>query len=258
MRRGSAGSALSLDLPSKAMVLAAGLGTRLRPLIPDLPKCMVPLGNKPLLEYTILWLRKFGVTDIVINLHYLPEVVRGHFGDGARWGARIRYSLEETVLGTAGGVKRVAGSFQGPFFVWYGDNLSTCRLDRLWRCHRAHPGTATLALYYRRDPTHSGIAAFDRRGRITRFIEKPRADQIFSRWVSAGIFVLEPSALDAVPAGAAVDFGRHVFPNLLAQGARLHGYRMGRDEKLVWIDRPEDLRRAEARWKRLAVSFEAS
>src|SRR5215831_1843198 len=86
----------------------------------------------------------------------------------------------------------------------------------------------------------------------------PRPDQIFSRWVSAGIFVLEPSALDGVPAGAAVDFGRHVFPNLLAQGARLHGYRMGRSEKLVWIDRPEDLRRAEARWKRLAASFEAS
>jgi len=129
---------------------------------------------------------------------------------------------------------------------------------RILAPHRAHPGTATLALYYRRDPTHSGIAAFDRRGRITRFIEKPRADQIFSRWVSAGIFVLEPSALDAVPAGAAVDFGRHVFPNLLAQGARLHGYRMGSDEKLVWIDRPEDLRRAEARWKHLAASFEAS
>jgi mannose-1-phosphate guanylyltransferase / phosphomannomutase len=152
----------------------------------------------------------------------------------------------------------VAGSFHGPFFVWYGDNLSTCRLDHLWRCHRAHRGAATLALYYRRDPAHSGIAVLDRHGRITRFIEKPRADQIFSRWVSAGIFVLEPPALAGVPAGTAVDFGRHVFPDLLAKGARLHGYRMGPDEKLVWIDRPEDLRRAESRWKRLAVSFEAS
>jgi len=256
MTRTSEFSPPSQDLPAQAMVLAAGLGTRLRPLIPHLPKCMVPLGDKPLLEYIIVWLRKFGVTDIVINLHQLPGVVRGYFGDGTRWGARIRYSLEETILGTAGGVKKVAGTFRGPFFVWYGDNLSTCRLDHLWRCHRVHRGTATLALYYRRDPTHSGIAALDRQCRITRFMEKPHRDQIFSRWVSAGIFVLERSALDAVPAGAAVDFGRHVFPNLLAQGAALHGYRMGRDEKLVWIDRPEDLRRAEARWRHIAVSFE--
>ena len=255
MTRSSAGLPISLDLPSRAMVLAAGLGTRLRPLIPDLPKCMVPLGNKPLLEYTILWLRKFGVTDIVINLHHLPHVVQAYFGDGTRWGTRIRYSLEEAILGTAGGVKRVVDRFAGPIFVWYGDNLSTCRLDHLWRYHRAKRGMATIALHYRTDPTHSGIVALNRQGRIVRFLEKPTPHQVFSRWVSAGIFVLELDVMDAVQPGADVDFGRNVFPDLLARGGHLYGYRMSREEKLLWVDRPEDLRRLEARWKKV-VPFE--
>lgn len=127
------------------MVLAAGRGTRLRPLTDRVPKCMVPIGGKPLLEHTIEWLRGFGVTEVIINLSHLPDVIRGHLGDGERWGVRITYSLEAEPLGTAGGVKRAAWFFDGPFFLWYGDNLSTCNLPRLYETHRAKGGRATIS-----------------------------------------------------------------------------------------------------------------
>jgi NDP-sugar pyrophosphorylase family protein len=240
-----AGAALGGRLPAQAMILAAGRGTRLHPLTATVPKCMVPIAGKPLLEHTVEWLCRFGVVDLVVNLCHLPQAVMGYFGDGSRWGVHITYSLEEEPLGTAGGVRKVAGLFAGPLFVWYGDNLSTCNLDRLNAFHRAKGGVATIALYDRQDPLASGIAALDRQGRITRFLEKPRPGQVFSHWVSAGIFVLEPPVLEEIPAAGAPDFGRDVYPALLAAGTPIYGYRMGTDEGLWWIDTPEDLRKVE-------------
>lgn len=233
-------------LPNKAMLLAAGEGTRLRPLTLDVPKCMVPIAGRPVLEHTITRLRGFGVVDLVINLCYLPAVVMQHFGDGSQWGVKITYSLEQQALGTAGGVRNVASFFDGPFFVWYGDNLSTCDLRRLYAFHQRKGGLATIALHYREVPTASGIVGLDEHDRVTRFLEKPRPDQVFSHWVNAGILVLEPSVLPSIPAAGGPDFGRDVLPALLAQGAPLYGYRMSRGEGLWWIDTPEDLRRVQA------------
>jgi NDP-sugar pyrophosphorylase family protein len=142
-------------------------------------------------------------------------------------------------------VKNAGSFFDGPFFVWYGDNLSTCRLDRLWESHRARGGLATIALHYREDPTQSGIVGLDDNDRVVRFLEKPRADQIFSHWVSAGILLLEPDVLDQIPSETQKDFGRDVFPALLAQGAALYGYRMSEDEGLWWIDTAADLERVQ-------------
>ena len=252
MSSSSRSGPLVSGLPVRAMMLAAGEGTRLRPLTARVPKCMVRLGGKPLLEYGIRWLRRHGITNLAINLHHLPQTVTEYFGDGARWGVHITYSFEEAPLGTAGGVKHMASFFEGPFFVWYGDNLSTCRLDRLWEHHRTHGGAATLALHHREDPTHGGIVELDGRDRITRFLEKPTASEIFSRWVNAGIYVLEPTVLDAIPAGQVVDFGRDVFPTLLTAGGALYGYRMSESEGLWWIDRPEDLHRVESLWRTIA------
>ncbi|MDZ7336958.1 MAG: nucleotidyltransferase family protein [candidate division KSB1 bacterium] len=234
--------------PTKAMILAAGQGTRLRPLTERIPKCMALIGGKPILEHTIGWLRQYGVTEIVINLYHLPEVIRGYFGDGRQWGVRITYSPEVRPLGTAGGVRNAARFFDGPFFVWYGDNLSTCRLDRLWQFHQSRGGVATLALHHREDPRQSGIVDMDENERITRFLEKPRPDQVFSHLVSAGIFVLEPQVLEATATEAAQDFGRDVFPALLADGQPLYGYRLSGDESLWWIDTPEDLARVQSLW----------
>lgn len=236
------------------MVLAAGLGTRLRPLTTRMPKCMIPLGGRPLLEYTIRWLRRYGVTDVVINLHYLPGAVAGHFGDGAEWGLRITYFEEPQLLGTAGAVKNAASMFDAPFFIWYGDNLSTCRLDRLWAFHEAHNAEVTIALYRRPDATQSGIVDLGDGDRVTRFLEKPAPDEIFTPWVNAGILVVERSLVDAIPADGAVDFGRDVFPALLNRNAAVYGYRMSPEEGLWWIDRPEDLRHLEAIWSGLALA----
>lgn len=237
------------------MILAAGLGTRLRPLTEQTPKCMFKLGGKPVLEYTIEWLRRYGVNEVVINLHHVPEAVTGYFGDGTRWGMRFTYAIEPVLLGTAGAVKNVACFFgDSPFLVWYGDNLSTCRLDRLWTFHRARGGAATIAVYRRDDVTQSGIVGLDDDAGVTRFLEKPAADQVFSHWVSAGIFIMEPRVLEEIPAGKAVDFGRDVFPALLARNERIHGYRMPADEGLWWIDRPEDLYHLERLWPTLPLS----
>ena len=233
-------------LPKKAILLAAGQGVRLRPLTQTVPKCMVPVAGKPLLEHNVEWLKKYGVTDLVINLHYLPESVVSYFGDGGRWGVRITYSREAELLGTAGAVKKVRDIFDGPFFVWYGDNLSTCRLDRLWAMHTARGGVATIALHEREDPTQSGIVGMDEDDRITRFLEKPRPDQIFSHWVSAGIIALDPRVLDSIPGHGASDFGRDVFPRLLEEGAAIYGYKMSAEEGLWWVDTAGDLERVQA------------
>jgi NDP-sugar pyrophosphorylase family protein len=223
-------------MPTKAMLLAAGKGTRLRPLTATVSKCMVTIAGKPILEHNIECLKSYGVTDIVINLHYQPESIIAHFGDGSRFGVQLTYSFEPELLGTAGAVKQVSALFDAPFFVWYGDNLSDCRLDRLWRLHVARSGVATIALHHRDDPTQSGIVELDDHDCVVRFLEKPRAEQIFSHWVSAGILVLEPRLLDAIAANEPTDFGREVFPRLLEQGEAIFGYRMAEDEHLWWID----------------------
>lgn len=236
---------VSHPMPRKAMLLAAGKGTRLRPLTDRVSKCMMTIAGKPILEHNIARLKSYGVTEIVINLHYRPESITAHLGDGSRFGVQLTYSFEPVLLGTAGAVKQVAALWDTPFFVWYGDNLSDCRLDRLWQLHIARRGLATIALHHRDDPTQSGIVALDAADRVVRFLEKPRAEQIFSHWVSAGLLVLEPRLLDAIADGPA-DFGRDVFPGLLERGEAVYGYRMAEDEHLWWIDTLADYQKVQA------------
>lgn len=233
----------------KAVLLAAGRGERLRPWTDQTPKCMMPIGGKPLLEHTVEWLARFGIRELMINLHHLPERIRGYFGDGRRWGVRIHYWLEPELLGTAGALRRLEDGWDGPLLVWYGDNLSRCDLDRLRELHRRKGGTATLALYRRPDATSSGIAELDGEDRLVRFLEKPRPEEVFSHWVNAGIFLLEREARAFIPAEGPADFGRDVFPALLAAGRRMYGYRLSEAEGLWWIDTPEDLARTEGAWR---------
>jgi NDP-sugar pyrophosphorylase family protein len=225
----------------KAMLLAAGQGTRLRPMTNTVPKSMIPICGKPILEHNIEWLRRYGITDLAINLFFLPHIIQDYFGDGSRWGVRITYSLEPRKLGTAGGVKRFANFFDETFLVWYGDNLSTCDLSRLLDFHRAKGGLATIALYQREDVTQSGIIGLDDEERITRFLEKPKIDEIFSHWVNAGIYIFERDVLEFIPDQGESDFGRDIFPAMLEAGQSLYGYRMTASEGLWWIDTPDDL-----------------
>lgn len=230
------------------MILAAGLSTRLRPLTAETPKCMIEIDGRPLLAYTIEHLRGYGVCDLVINLCHWPDRVIDYFGDGRDWGVRIAYSVEADVpLGTAGGLRKAAHHFDQTFLLWYGDNLSNCHLDRLWRKHRACEAAVTIALLYRDDPSSSGIVGMDATDRILRFREKPAVAEIFSHWVSAGVMVMEPRVIAAIPADERCDLGHDIFPKLLRNGERLYGYKLAADETLSWIDTPDDLARVRAK-----------
>lgn len=211
----------------KAMILAAGEGTRLRPLTLSLPKPMVPIVGTPLLARTLAWLAGQGVSECAINLFHRPQIIPDTFG-GEYLGVRLFYFFEDTLRGTAGGVKAAQSLFQdAPFFVIYGDNLIWADLSRLRAFHAARGGAATLALFRHPDPTAAGIVGLDGAGRVTRFVEKPPADQVFSDWANAGVYVLDPSVLDAIPAHAPSDFGRDIFPTLLADGRPLYGTPLG-------------------------------
>lgn len=225
------------------MVLAAGRGVRLRPYTDRVPKCMTLVEGRPVLEHVIRHLAQHGVDDIVVNLHHLPEPVVHHFGDGAKLGVHLTWSYETTLLGTAGGVARMSGHFGDRFLVWYGDNLSNLRLDRLVDLHAQREAVATIALHHRDDVTQCGIVDINEASDISRFLEKPRNDQVFSHWVNAGVYVLERQVLDVVPDGVEADFGRDVFPRLIEEGGRVCGYRMRRGEHLRWFDTPSDLAR---------------
>jgi mannose-1-phosphate guanylyltransferase len=226
----------------RALLLAAGLGTRLGPRTDSVPKCMLPIGGRPLLERTVEWLARNGVRDLAVNLHRRPEAIAGRLGDGSGLGVRIRYSHEPELLGTAGALRPLAGWLGGsPFLVVYGDNLIDCDLERLLVLHRSAHAVLTMALFHRDDVSASGAAALDDDGRIRRFVEKPRHGEEPGNWVNAGLLLCEPRVLDFVPSARPADFGADVLPSLLSAGERVFGYRMGAGESLHWIDTPADL-----------------
>jgi NDP-sugar pyrophosphorylase family protein len=229
------------EVPLKAMLLAAGKGQRLAPFTDRVPKPMMEIEGKPILEYSVQLCAHHGIRELIINLHYHPEIITRHFGDGRAWGVQIAYSHESVLLGTAGAVKKVGGVFTDTFVVLYGDNLTNCDLGRMIAFHKKKGGAATVALFYRENATASGIAELNENDRVVRFLEKPRPEDVFSPWVNAGILVLEPEVLNAIPEGVPYDFGREVFPSLLESGASVYGYRM--TEGLWWADSPEDLGR---------------
>lgn len=219
------------------MILAAGEGRRLRPLTNHLPKPMLPLAGRPLLEHTIIYLRENGITDLAINLHHLPQAVIDYFGDGSGWGVTLRYSVEEKLLGSAGGVKRIQDFFDDIFIVYYGDLFTQADLRPMIDLHRRSGALATMGLYRVPDPWNRGIVELNDEQTITRFAEKPPRDEAFSDLANAGIYILEPEVLDLIPAGQMYDFGHDVFPNMLAKGMRIAGYII--EDSLIDIGLPE-------------------
>lgn len=229
----------------KAMVLAAGRGSRLRPLTDHCPKPMIPLGGKALLEHVITLLARYGFDQLAVNLHHLPEMIRAHFGDGSAWKVRLTYSLETELLGTAGAVRQLAGFFDQPFLVYYGDNLSNVDLGEFWEAHARQGEMASMGLHYQDDPCCSGIVRLDQRSRIVQFIEKPRPDQVFPGYqINCGIYALEPRIFDWIPAQGACDFGADVFPRLLAAGQPIYGHPLR--GQLLASDTPERYAAAQA------------
>jgi mannose-1-phosphate guanylyltransferase len=242
------------ERPPKALVLAAGEGTRLRPLTLTVPKAMVPVDGEPVLAHIIAWLARHGVHEVAINLHYRPEAITDFFGNGSRWRVQLRYSQEERLLGTAGAARRLSRFLQdGPFVVVYGDVLTDLDLGRLLGFHeerrRTEPGiAATLALYRVPNPTEVGIVGVDGRSRVTRFLEKPRPEQVFTDLANAGVMIVEPRVLAAIPDGQFSDFGLDVLPALLAAGAPIYGWVIPADAYLLDMGSLEKYAQAQREW----------
>jgi len=223
------------DSRMKAMVLAAGLGTRLRPLTDDKPKSLVPLAGRPLMDWTLRWLSHIGVGECVINLHRWADEVRNFVGDGSRYGLLIHYSYEPELLGTAGAVKKVACFFSHPFFVIYSDNFSQWDLRSLLRVHMEKRALATMAVHWREDISQSGVVETDQDNRILCLVEKPKTTQsLNSHYVNAGFYVLDPKVLDYIPGGEFCDFAFDVFPEMLHAGEKIYAVKM--DEPIIGID----------------------
>jgi NDP-sugar pyrophosphorylase family protein len=240
----------------KAFLLAAGEGKRLRPLTEKMPKPMIPVAGKPILEHNIKFLARWGIHEIVINLHHCPEVVKNHLGDGSGFGVHITYSYEPELLGTAGAVKKFEKFFENAFLVIYGDNLINCDLIRLLSTHRRYQGIGTIVIHYRDDVSQSGVVVLDDDERIAQFLEKPEADQLVGHWVNAGVFVLETEVFKYIPPDKPSDFGKEILPNLLRQNKALYGYKLRDGEEIWWIDRMEDYERVQTIFSRRIINNE--
>jgi mannose-1-phosphate guanylyltransferase/phosphomannomutase len=208
----------------KAVIMAGGEGTRLRPQTSNLPKPMLPLVGRPMMEHIVSLLRRHGVTDIVVTVAFMPNAIRNYFGDGSELGVRMVYATEETPLGTAGSVRNARDELDERFLVISGDVLTDIDLTSVVDFHEKNEAMATVALCAVDNPLEFGIVITREDGSIERFLEKPGWGQVFSDTINTGIYVLEPEIFDMIPDGRAVDFSSEVFPGVLEAGGPLFGY----------------------------------
>ena len=208
----------------KAVIMAGGEGTRLRPLTSNQPKPLIPLANRPMMEHVLRLLKRHGFDEVVVTLAFLPQTIRTYFGDGSEFGVRMVYATEETPLGTAGSVRNARDELTETFMVISGDVLTDIDLSAVIAFHQEKGAVATLALKSMENPLEFGIVITREDGSIERFLEKPTWGQVFSDNVNTGIYVLEPEVFDYIPEGKSVDFSEDVFPKLLADGKPLFGH----------------------------------
>jgi histidinol-phosphate phosphatase family protein len=212
----------------QAVILAGGQGTRLRERLGDLPKPMIPIGGRPLLEHQVELARRHGFLDLVLFVHHRAELIEEYFGHGTRWGVRTRFVREREPLGTAGAVLAGRDLLGDRFLVLYGDTMVNLDLQRLWSAHERAGAAATLVIHPNNHPLDSDLVEVDGSGRVTAFHNRPHAPEAcHQNLVNAGLYALEKSALDRgdlVSRGGPLDFGADLFPALLRAGAVLHGY----------------------------------
>ena len=208
----------------QAVIMAGGEGSRLRPLTSNMPKPMLPVANRPLMEHILLLLRRHGFTDVVATVQFLSSVIRNYFGDGSDLGVSLAYSNEEVPLGTAGSVLNAQDLLAGPFLVISGDALTDIDLAEVVRWHRAKGAAATMVLKRMKDPLEFGIVMTAEDGRIERFLEKPTWGQVFTDTINTGMYVLEPEVLDLIPPDQPYDFSSELFPLMVDKGLPLFGF----------------------------------
>jgi mannose-1-phosphate guanylyltransferase / phosphomannomutase len=208
----------------KAVIMAGGEGTRLRPQTSNLPKPMLPLVGRPMMEHIVALLRRHGITDIVVTVAFLPNAIRSYFGDGSELGVQMGYATEESPLGTAGSVRNAREQLTDRFLVISGDVLTDIDLSSVISFHEKNQALATIALSAVENPLEFGIVITREDGSIERFLEKPGWGQVFSDTINTGIYVLEPEIFERIPEGRSVDFSSEVFPAVLDAGEPIYGY----------------------------------
>jgi mannose-1-phosphate guanylyltransferase / phosphomannomutase len=209
----------------KAVVMAGGEGTRLRPMTASMPKPLLPVVNRPIMEHVLRLLRKHGYTEVVVTVQFLASLVRNYFGDGEELEMQLQYATEEEPLGTAGSVKNAEAALaDDTFLVISGDALTDIDLTQLVEFHKKNKALVTVCLTRVPNPLEFGITILDDDGRVQRFLEKPTWGQVFSDTVNTGIYVMEPEVFDYVAAGESVDWSGDVFPRLIEEGRAVFGY----------------------------------
>ena len=219
----------------KAFIMAAGFGTRLEPLTLAVPKPMVPILNKPVMQHNLELLSSQGIRDVYANIHYFPEQIENFFGDGSSFGVNLCYSFEEKLLGTAGGVRRmasIAGGVDSTFLVLSSDALTDIDLRALLSFHRKKKALATIVLYSVLDTSQFGVVVLDEASRVTAFQEKPLPGKALSDLANTGIYIFEPEVLEMIPKDRFYDFGKDLFPEMVGKRLPFFGYQM----KEYWSD----------------------
>lgn len=208
----------------KGLIMAGGFGSRLRPLTCDLPKPMVPVLGKPVMEYSIELLKDHGITEIAVTTYYLPGMIQDYFGDGSRWGVRLRYFQETDPLGTAGSVRNAAEFLDDTFVVVSGDALTDVNLTQALHYHQEKGGPVTIVLSRQEIPLEYGVVMLNPEGEITRFLEKPTWGEVFSDLANTGIYILDPDIFTYYDYGVKFDFSRDLFPLLMKNKVPIYGF----------------------------------
>jgi mannose-1-phosphate guanylyltransferase / phosphomannomutase len=208
----------------KAVIMAGGFGTRLRPLTSNIPKPMVPMVNRPIMEHIVELLKAHGIKDIISTLFYQPDVIMGHFGNGSNFGINMQYRKAEADYGTAGSVRNAKDFLDERFLIISGDVLTDFDLTAAIRFHEEKKAKATLLLTRVPNPLQFGVVLTKEDGKITRFLEKPSWGEVFSDTINTGIYILEPDVLDLIPEKREFDFSKNLFPLLLERDMGLYGY----------------------------------
>ena len=235
---------MSIDA-MKAMILAAGEGTRLRPLTLETSKVLLPMGEVPLIEHQLCWLKSHGISQVAINLYHLGEKIKDFLGDGSRFEMKLLYSPEETLLGTAGGVKRMESFFSDTFVVVYGDIFTDFDISAMIDFHKQKKALATIVLYKIPNPREVGIVEVNEENKVLSFKEKPLRGSDSSNLSSGAIYVLEKEIVDYIPNHGYCDFGYDIFPKLLALHLPVYGYVLEPEDYLIDIGTIDKYRKAD-------------
>lgn len=209
----------------KVVIIAGGQGTRIASVNNEIPKAMIPVNGKPVLEYQVELAKRYGLTDFVFVIGHLGNVIQKYFGDGSKWGVSITYYHEQIPLGTAGAMPEIAHLLTEDFFMFYGDTVMDIALDKMLEFHQKHKSEATLFVHPNDHPYDSDIVEIDNNRRLVQLHTKPHPEDFVSRnLVNASLFILSPRVIGYIPPGEKSNFEKHVFPKCLSDGLRMYGY----------------------------------